>query len=255
MRELMVLVERAVRPVPVGPRQKLRMREELLAHLTAVYEEELARLGDEQVALAQAARRFGDPAELTRELQDSGSLRDRLDHHLHRWFGARPRDSAARNTLRLAALMLLASLPAILVGLVAVALRRPSDPTVPTAGAFLRCWGGVLLVGTANVFLFSLLYPRVRDALHGNFGAPRSSGRAARFAAYFIPITFGSVLAVYLVALLDPRQVVELLATPAAVGSCCALALLAPVLVVLHARAAGPGEIRSAEWACLDLGA
>ena len=53
MRELMVLVERAVRPVPVGPRQKLRMREELLAHLTEVYEEERARLGDDRVALAR----------------------------------------------------------------------------------------------------------------------------------------------------------------------------------------------------------
>ena len=39
------LVERAVRPVQAGPTKKLRMREELLAHLTAIHEEELAHLG------------------------------------------------------------------------------------------------------------------------------------------------------------------------------------------------------------------
>ena len=103
--------------------------------------------------------------------------------------------------------------------------------------------------------MFSLLYPRVRDALHGRFGAPRSPGRAARFAASFIPVTFASVIAVYLAAVLDPREVVEMLATPEAIGASCALALLVPVLVVLHARETGPGEIRSAEWAGLELGA
>ena len=62
MNEFMVLVERAVRPVLAGPARKLRMREELLAHLTGIYEEELARAGDEAAARAEAVRRFGDPA-------------------------------------------------------------------------------------------------------------------------------------------------------------------------------------------------
>ena len=35
MNEFMVVVERAVRPVQAGPKKKLRMREELLAHLTS----------------------------------------------------------------------------------------------------------------------------------------------------------------------------------------------------------------------------
>jgi hypothetical protein len=45
------------------------MRQELLVHLTAVYDEERGRLGDDHLAAYQALRRFGDPAELTRELQ------------------------------------------------------------------------------------------------------------------------------------------------------------------------------------------
>ncbi len=69
MSELTQHVERVVRPVWAGASRKRRMRQELSAHLTAAYEEERARLGDDRVALNLALARFGDPAELTRELQ------------------------------------------------------------------------------------------------------------------------------------------------------------------------------------------
>ena len=39
MNELMVHVERAVRPVRAGPARKLKMRQELLAHLSGIYDE------------------------------------------------------------------------------------------------------------------------------------------------------------------------------------------------------------------------
>ena len=52
---LKVLVERAVRPVRASASRKRLMREELLAHVTAVFEEELARLADEQAALERTA--------------------------------------------------------------------------------------------------------------------------------------------------------------------------------------------------------
>ena len=71
LKELKIVVERAVRPVRATMTRKRRIREELLAHLTAIFEEEAARLGDEQAALERAAERFGDPAELTPELQQS----------------------------------------------------------------------------------------------------------------------------------------------------------------------------------------
>lgn len=69
MNELNSHVERVVRPIRARPGRKARMRRELLAHLTGIYDEERASLGDDRLALAQAVRRFGDPAELTRELQ------------------------------------------------------------------------------------------------------------------------------------------------------------------------------------------
>ena len=45
------------------------MREELLAHLTAIYEEEKARLHDSAAAISEAKKRFGNPQELSRELE------------------------------------------------------------------------------------------------------------------------------------------------------------------------------------------
>src|SRR5262249_59473224 len=57
--QLKIIVERAVRPVRATTSRKRKMREELLAHVTAVFEEE-ATLHEESVALARMAVRFGD---------------------------------------------------------------------------------------------------------------------------------------------------------------------------------------------------
>jgi hypothetical protein len=69
--ELMKVVERAVRPVRADRRRKLRMRQELLSHLTALYVEERAKLGDDAAGFEEACRRFGDPSELSQELDRS----------------------------------------------------------------------------------------------------------------------------------------------------------------------------------------
>jgi len=76
--QLKTLVERAVRPVRASMSRKRRMREELLAHVSAVFEEEEARLGDEQAALERTAPRFGNPAELVGQLQQSVPARDSI---------------------------------------------------------------------------------------------------------------------------------------------------------------------------------
>ena len=71
MKALRVQVERVVRPVRASSGRKDRMREELLAHLLRLYDEELSRSGNPETATAAAISRFGDAAQLTRELQDS----------------------------------------------------------------------------------------------------------------------------------------------------------------------------------------
>jgi hypothetical protein len=68
-RRLQIMVARAVRPLWASRSRKRAMQEELLAHVSAVFEEELARLGDERVALAEAVDRFGLSEDLESELQ------------------------------------------------------------------------------------------------------------------------------------------------------------------------------------------
>ncbi len=80
IKELKVAVERVVRPIRASARRKDRVREELLAHLTAIFEQELAQTKDRESAVAQARRRFGDCEELRRELQASVPPLERVLH-------------------------------------------------------------------------------------------------------------------------------------------------------------------------------
>jgi len=73
---LKTMVERVVRPLPASAARKWRMREELLAHVTAVFEEEVARLGNEEAALERTGQRFGNPDELTGQLLKSLPKKD-----------------------------------------------------------------------------------------------------------------------------------------------------------------------------------
>ncbi len=76
-KELKIVVERAVRPVRATMSRKRKMREELLEHLASIFKEEMQKAGDDQAALEKAKRRFGDPGELTTQLQQAVPRRDR----------------------------------------------------------------------------------------------------------------------------------------------------------------------------------
>ena len=93
LQELKRVVEQAVRPVRATMARKRRMREELLAHLVAIFEEEAGRLGDEQAALEQAKQRFGDPRELTGQIQQTVPWLDRCRSILEN-MGCQPGESA-----------------------------------------------------------------------------------------------------------------------------------------------------------------
>jgi ATP-dependent Clp protease ATP-binding subunit ClpC len=95
---LKIIVERAVRPVQASAARKQKMREELLAHVVGVFEEEVARLGDDRAALEQTALRFGNPADVTRQLQASVPAGDRVA----RFFEGRPGEAALWFPLRIA---------------------------------------------------------------------------------------------------------------------------------------------------------
>jgi hypothetical protein len=95
---LKIVVERAVRPVRASTSRKGKMREELLAHVVGVFDEESAKLGDERTAVERTALRFGTPAELTRQLQESVPARDAV----RRSCEGRPGEPAWRTAIRFA---------------------------------------------------------------------------------------------------------------------------------------------------------
>ena len=95
--QLKIIVERAVRPVRASTSRKRKMREELLAHVVGVFEEE-AKVGDEQAALASTQERFGQAAELTVHLQASVPPSDGFERSAENFFGG-----SGESVLRLAA--------------------------------------------------------------------------------------------------------------------------------------------------------
>jgi len=96
--QLKIIVERAVRPVRASTSRKGKMREELLAHVVGVFEEEWAKLGDERAAVERTALRFGNPAEVTRQFQESVPARDAV----RRYWEGRPGEPAWRTAIRFA---------------------------------------------------------------------------------------------------------------------------------------------------------
>jgi len=96
--QLKIIVERPVRPVRASTSRKRKMREELLAHVVGVFEEESAKLGDERAALQRTAQRFGNPAEVTSELQETVPARDAI----RRFWEGRPGEPALRTAIRFA---------------------------------------------------------------------------------------------------------------------------------------------------------
>jgi hypothetical protein len=97
--QLKIIVERAVRPVRASTSRKRKMREELLAHVTAVFEEE-SKLGDESAALERTAQRFGTPVELTHQLQAALPTGDTAAWFIEALIGFPPRAPALRQAAR-----------------------------------------------------------------------------------------------------------------------------------------------------------
>jgi hypothetical protein len=94
--QLKIIVERAIRPVQASIARKRRMREELLAHVSGVFEEEFARLDNERSALEWTALRLGEPNDITTHLQESVPAGDGIA----RFFEGRPNESMTWGVLR-----------------------------------------------------------------------------------------------------------------------------------------------------------
>jgi hypothetical protein len=251
MRELRVHVERAVRPVRAFECRKLRTREELLAHLTSAYEEERACRSDDREALAEALRRFGEPAELTRELQASVPALERalcmplrgFDRLLPvgRLIWEPPGLSGRRRALRQAAATAgFAVAPAL-----ALASLRLAWEGVP-GGAELLAWAGCLAAIGAAAFAFMLLCSAMSRALD----AGRGVGSAFQVAGYAVPaaaLLLAAMLLFQRVLLGEAHFETRRLVLSGGVLLATAFSLAAAL------RGAAVGRRRLDAWANLDL--
>lgn len=178
MKALRIHVERAVRPVRASGLRKDRMREELLAHLAGVFEEELVRLGDEQAAAQEAIRRFGAAQDVSRQLQ---AAVPRVEQWLHtrvpgvslldRVFGPRAGESLRQLAWRMVVVQTL--VVAVLVACtVAVGAMVRGAQLLPRLIGF-AC-GVVGLVFGGQAVLFALLAPELGRAMDALPDTPRS---------------------------------------------------------------------------------
>jgi hypothetical protein len=232
---LKVLVERVVRPVQASTSRQQKMREELLAHVTAVFDEEFASSGAESLALERTEQRFGNPVELTDQIQESVPPVDRWDRFFEGVFAGGPGTGVP--SLRLAFRYgLFALLPVAF--LLVVAFVRDQVPAWPV----LAVWPALSFV---VVFLAVLLLDRMREALYGPEGRSwRKVALVAGASWLLIPcVTFASCLVLsgdWQASLLD---VVPLI--PAA--------LVIPAALLGFARPFAASARQRQEWANIQI--
>lgn len=268
---LKIHVERIVRPISANYRRKDEMREELLAHLTALYEEELSAESDEGIAedkaLARAVSRFGDPEKLRAELQRSvtpverlvflqifstdalrrsRALRPAIDF-LAQYHFQRPGESAVRHAARLTFY-----LEAVLGAFFAVALTINAAVRMVRGG-----WEKWLYLGTFALAILlalgvaSLLLVLIGHGIHRSledwFWGRRSWGSIAGFGALsgVAVLVAGGVF--WLIARRNVQPSVGDLITLGAV------ALAMPFALLLLVRSGLAEFRRFGEWGSLEL--
>ncbi|MGN6368612.1 MAG: permease prefix domain 1-containing protein [Phycisphaerae bacterium] len=240
----LLLIERTVRPLRAATPRKLRIREELLAHLESIYAEELARTGNPDAALAESAKRFGNPAQLTRELQSTIPFHERIAHYLEKHYGWRAPEHASTYLLRLSLhFLFLFGIPFAAFAACILYMNGLTPYTISILYPALL----TLLATPLALFLLGNLYFLTRDTLFGVFGSPRSKARIALLTAATFLTTF------VIGAAMITARTGSLHALPHATGGLAIVATCVTLTSLLHARFRGPAEIAQTRWECLTL--
>jgi hypothetical protein len=169
--QLQALVERAVQPVRASRSRKQNMREELLAHLVAVFEEESATLGDERLALERTEQRFGASDELADQLQESITAAGRVawvaDRAWRRFTGGGLMNhNRLYNTICIILLLYTVIGVALLVALMGLPPdARPPMQVPDWSLPYLAVINGCYLVAVIVTLLFRLVRPPIGKRL------------------------------------------------------------------------------------------
>lgn len=238
-KDLQVIVERVVRPLSASEAFKRKTRQELLAHVTAVFEEELARLGSEVSAIELTRRRFGDATEITRELERAVPRLDLLGRYAD-MLAFRPGVSLTR----VACNHLFISLAVFLLGFL---LIIPAVLYRGRAFELALTFRIVLVLGLASgAFSFVLVYLMSRMArfAHGD-PADKTRGRMLWLGflslAFFPAFGFAVFWGISLDLAMSSRHFLY--------G--CVIAPLAPLLFIIAGRQAMDEERHREEWSAL----
>jgi hypothetical protein len=150
------------------------MRNELLARMGALFAEEKAQTGDESVALERTKARF-DPAEITREFQESVPRLARWSIQFFEGFGYRQGEStyrhAARAAFRMTLLITLIMVPGVVPFVLFVWRQGPTTPTeIGKPPVPVTFFAALYVIVYLAVFLGIVL-------MHSAWRAWRESGR------------------------------------------------------------------------------
>jgi hypothetical protein len=216
MTGLKIIVERAVRPVRVSNSHMRKFREELLAHVVGVFEEERARVDDDQTALERTALRFGNPAEVSSELQQSVPAGDSI---VRIWEG-QPGEATLWVLLRLACVASACAPVAVCVVVLAAGrlAALPRDAMYHATYAFLGL----------PLYLFSVAFLTdcFEKAFHerAKVSRPRVALSACIGLLFLLLFVSGAVLPPWLTGL-DPFRLVPYASILAALSVVTALSL------------------------------
>lgn len=161
-RELMIHVERIVRPLRAYPVKKMQIRDELYGLLLDIYEQELSRSSDEEVAVAAAIARFGPAESLQAELRDSLTRLDELAW-LEDWmFRRRAGQRAPGHAARVGGIVLLYSFVCLLPLLVSFRLAGGVPDGERVGLAIVSAIGSFAFVATLLVHATAWCFTRNR---------------------------------------------------------------------------------------------
>ncbi len=247
-KQLKTIVERAVRPLVVNVDRKRQMREELLAHLTAVYDEEFARLNDEGAALAKTAERFGDPRAITDDLRKTIGRRNRAGAWFER-VNLHPDDAPRLMFIKLAGMTLATFVTTQLALLPSLWLQRKGTSlgTMTYTALMVSLFSGVfcsfLFVG-AN---------QIRRAVYGDAerGLPPTRSWRRAMPTILASLAFFPAFGFGFYWLL----VGDLAASLHNFWVACSFAWLAPILFVTSASKMAEQVRYEQEWAALEADA
>ncbi len=241
LKELKIVVEQAVRPVRATMARKRRMREELLAHLTAIFAEEAEALDDDQAALDQVKRRFGDPRELTSELQESVSRWARVGSTVEKY-----NFQSGQPVLHLAAASVLwACLMAVAMLLAGVSISV-SRGRLSDLGMFAHVSVVAGVAVATFMFLFLFLSEGIGRVLFGQ-EADRSVPKAVFYCLASLAVLPAFAFLSYLAGSFD------FAASLAHLRLACYFAPVMPLILLLMARVMIE-EVRYKEhWASLEI--